>query len=345
MVNKNFGRRGRNVAQDPSAESIKNHVHKEYKMNIFIIILCVICAIVALLFLIGIISMYFVFFYSPKFDREEPKPDKLMGKEFPRLVKETDAQTAMIKSTYAFESVCVTSDDGLKLYGDFYLNESATDKTIICVHGYNSCGYHDFSRMVEPILKNAYNCLLIDQRHYGKSEGKFTGFGMLECQDVLKWISLVNERFPGGKIVLYGVSMGAATVMQTSRLNPRSVVGIVEDCGFTSCREEFAATLKTVAHLPPFPLLNILSLLCRLFLKLDLNSDSRDCVATTKIPMLFVHGNADTFIPYKMCEECFEACKSQKQIKLYDGAGHAQSHFMHPEEYERDFFGFVEKVM
>ena len=309
------------------------------------IILCMILAAIALLFISGLIAMFFVFFFSPKFDRANPKPDVLMGEEFPRLIQETDKQTAVIRSKYAYESVSVTSDDALKLYADFYINEHPSDNTIICVHGYNSCGYYDFSRMVEPILQNGYNCLLIDQRHYGKSEGKFTGFGMLECRDVLKWINLVNERFPGGKIVLYGVSMGAATVMQTSKFNPPSVVGIVEDCGFTSCKEEFAATLKTTAHLPAFPMIPILSFWCKLFLKLDLKSDSRDCVAATNIPMLFIHGTADTFIPYQMCEECYEACQSEKQIKLYDGAGHAQSHFIHPAEYERDFFEFVEKVI
>ena len=268
-----------------------------------------------------------------------------MGKDLPAYIKETDRITAIIKEKYPFESISLTSDDGLQLYADFYINENRTDKTVICVHGYNSCGYNDFSPMVEPILKNGYNCLLIDQRHYGKSEGRFTGFGTLECRDVLKWISLVNERFPGGKIVLYGISMGAATVMQTSRCNPESVVGIVEDCGFTSCYEEYAAVLKNTAHLPAFPMLPILSVLCRLFLKLDIRSDSRDCVAAAGMPMLFLHGDADAFIPVTMCRDCYDACGSEKQMFIYDGAGHAQSHFVHPEEYERDFFGFVHKVM
>ena len=94
---------------------------------------------------------------------------------------------------------------------------------------------------------------------------------MPESKDLLKWIALVNESFPGGKIVLYGVSMGAATVMRASGLAlPETVAGIVEDCGFTSCREEFAAVLKNTAHLPSFPVLQILTGMCRLFLKLGL---------------------------------------------------------------------------
>ena len=310
------------------------------------IVLCVILAVAVLTVLIGLTALFFIFFFSPKFDRENPKPDLLMGKELPRYIKETDKVTARIKELYPHEAVSVKSGDGLNLYGDFYINQAKTDRTVICVHGYNSCGYNDFSPMVEPILKNGCNCLLIDQRHYGKSEGRFTGFGMPESRDLLKWISLVNEYYPDGKIVLYGISMGAATVMQASRLTlPGTVKGIAEDCGYTSCFNEFAAVLKSIAHLPAFPLMNILAFFSRIFLKLDIRSDSRDCVAKAKVPMMFLHGDGDAFIPVSMCKECCDACTAEKEIHIYDGAGHAQSHFKHPEEYEKDFFAFINKVM
>ncbi len=85
--------------------------------------------------------------------------------------------------------------------------------------------------------------------------------------------------------------------------------------------------------------------MCRLFLKLDLRSDSRDCVTAAKVPMLFVHGDGDAFIPVAMCKECYEACGSEKQMVIYEDAGHGQSHFRHPEKYERDLFTFLERVM
>ena len=295
-------------------------------------ILIVIAAALALLLVVGLLAMYFIFFFSIKFDRENPKPDLLMGKDLPDFIKATDRETARIKAAYPHEEVSVKSDDGLTLYGDLYRNPDGTDKTVVCVHGYNSCGYNDFSPMIGPILQHGCNCLLIDQGHYGRSGGRFTGFGMLESKDLMKWIAFVNDAFPDGKIVLYGISMGAATVMQASGLDlPETVAGIVEDCGFTSCREEFAAVLKNVAHLPSFPLLNILAALCKAFLRLDIGSDSRDCVAKTELPMLFLHGDADAFIPVSMCRECYDACGSENQIVIYEGAGHGQSHFKHPE--------------
>lgn len=315
-------------------------------MKVFTIVLIVIAAAVVLLGLIGLLAVYFLFFFAPKFDRENPRPDRLMGKDLPRYVKATDKETARIKSVYPHEAVSVFSDDGLRLCGDFYLNRARTERTVICVHGYNSCGYNDFSPMVAPILEHGCNCLLIDQRRYGKSEGKMTGFGILERKDLLHWIALVNDRFPNGKIVLYGVSMGAATVMQASGLAlPETVAGIVEDCGYTSCRDVFAAVLKNTAHLPAFPVMSIVEITSKLLLKLDIRLDSRDCVAASKRPMLFLHGGADVFVPVSMCKACFDACGGEKKMAVYEGAAHAQSHFRCPEAYERDFFAFIQSVM
>ena len=269
-----------------------------------------------------------------------------MGKDLPRYVKATDKESARIKAEYPHKEVSVTSADGLRLSGDFYINREKTEKTVICVHGYNSTGYNDFSPMVAPILAHGYHCLLIDQRHHGRSEGRYTGYGMLERGDLLQWIALVNDAFPGGRIVLYGGSMGAATVTLASGLAlPETVVGIVADSGYTSCRDVFAAVLKNTAHLPSFPILNVLATVCRLFLKIDINTDARDCVAASKLPMLFLHGGADAFVPVKMSEDCCAACGGEARLRVYEGAAHVQSHFRHPEEYERDFFGFVNKVM
>ena len=146
--------------------------------------------------------------------------------------------------------------------------------------------------------------------------------------------------------MLYGVSMGAATVMQASNKDlTNNVVGIIEDCGFTTCWEEFKFVINNTAHLPSFPLLNILGLLTKVFLKLDLKKcDSRKSVAETKLPMLFVHGDADVFVPTKMAYECYEACNTDKQIIIYEGAAHAQSNFRHPEKYENDLLSFADSV-
>lgn len=316
-------------------------------MRVFLIILIILAGFAVLLFVGCLAAMWFIFIAPPKLDREDPKPDPLMGEDLPAFIRACSAAAERVKAEYPHERVSVKTDDGLTLYGDFFLNENPTDKTILCSHGYNTSGFEDFPLMVEPILRRGYNCFLLNHRRFGGSEGKYTGFGILESRDMLKWIELINRYFPDGKIVLYGISMGAAAVMQASDLPlPENVVGIVEDCGFTSAYEEFRYMLKRMAHLPGFPLLNVLGWQCKRFLKLDIKAnDSRKCVAATKLPMLFLHGGADAFVPAAMAKECCEACGGEKRLVIFEGAAHAQSHFKHPEQYEREFFAFVERVM
>lgn len=103
--------------------------------------------------------------------------------------------------------------------------------------------------------------------------------------------------------------------------------------------------LKSMARLPGFPLLNILGWQCKWFLKLDIKAnDSRKCVAATKLPILFLHGGADAFVPPAMAEACCAACAGEKKLAIFEEAAHAQSHFKHPEQYEHEFFAFVERV-
>ena len=315
-------------------------------MKVVFIILLAAAGLALLLFGGCFAVMRFIFYSPPKLDRDNPKPDPLMGEDLPAFVRACTAAAERIKETLPHERVTVKTDDGLTLYGDFYINPEPTENTVLCVHGYNTSGYEDFAPMAEPILRHGYNCFLLNHRRFGGSEGRYTGFGILESRDLLKWIECVNAYFPQGKIVLYGISMGAATVMQASCLPlPENVAGIVEDCGFTGACEEFRCVLKSTAHLPAFPLVNILAWECRVFMKLDLKAnDSRKSLAATKLPVLFVHGDADAFVPPFMARECFDACAGEKQLVFYEGAGHGQSHFKHPEKYENDFFAFADRV-
>lgn len=316
-------------------------------MKPVLVILIFFGALIFLLFAGCFIAMRVIFFNPPAADRENTKPDPLLGGEnLAKVIKQVDAATEKIKRLYPYKTVSVKTDDGLTLYGDFYENQRLTKNTFLCVHGYNSAGYYEFATMVEPILKGGYNCFLINQRKAPPSEGKHTGFGVLEKKDLLKWIEALNSLVPDGRIILYGVSMGGATVMQASEFELKNVVGIIEDCGYTSCWEEFRFMLKTVAHLPAFPILNVINLLCKIFLKFDLkSSDSRKAVAKTSLPMLFVHGDADAFVPEDMSHECYEACQGKKQIIIFPKAAHAQSHFTHPERYESALLGFADECI
>ena len=73
-----------------------------------------------------------------------------------------------------------------------------------------------------------------DLRACGDSEGDFVGMVWLDRKDVLNWIDWITERDPDAQIVLYEISMGAATTMMTAGENtPDQVTVFIEDCGYT----------------------------------------------------------------------------------------------------------------
>lgn len=164
------------------------------------------------------------------------------------------------------EPVEITSYDGLKLTALYFSAEQPTDRLAIINHGYTGCGMRDITSISVFFHRLGYDCLIVDHRAHGNSEGKYIGFGILDRFDCKGWINYVDSRFGGSKkIVLYGVSMGGAIVLMTSGFTDLSgsVKAVVADCAYTTPYDVFAHILKRDYHLPPFPVMNISEALCR----------------------------------------------------------------------------------
>ena len=188
--------------------------------------------------------------------------EKLMGPGFSDLNDLTN-KSRKILLPMAREELEIVSDDGLKLKGYLFLNDKPTDETAICVHGYNSNGFVDFATVGLEYLKRGYNLLLVTNRACGKSEGKWTGFGILESADTAKWVDVIAGRFPGGNIVLHGCSLGGATVCMMADMVMKNVGCIVSDCAFEDLKGQLKHMAKFMAHIPSFPLLNLTELWCK----------------------------------------------------------------------------------
>ena len=168
------------------------------------------------------------------------------------------------------EPVEIKTNDGLTLRGDFYRAEEPTKKTIICMPGYSSGPEFDFSAITPFLHKQGFNLLFVNHRAHGKSDGKYIGFGVLDRLDTVKWIEAVNERVPYAEIILYGVSMGGATVMMASSLDlPTNVTAIIEDCGYTSVWEIFSYQIRQMFNFKPFPIVYLVESFCKLKAKYD----------------------------------------------------------------------------
>lgn len=245
------------------------------------------------------------------------------------------------------EHITIMSRDGLTLHGDYVRTPvDPVNKILIAFHGYTS-NRMGCSTIATCFLRRGYDVLIVDARAHGESEGKYSGFGILDRFDCLAWINYVNERFDNKKdIILHGVSMGAATVLMASGLSqmPDNVRAVIADCAFTSPYDVFAHVLKRDYKLPPFPIMNITDELCRRTAGYGFKEYSTLAAMTkTTIPTLFIHGKEDKFVPVWMSERNYQVCTAPKDLLLVDNAGHGASLFEAPELYENKVFQFLGK--
>lgn len=255
------------------------------------------------------------------------------GEQYHRI---QDRIVNLIESSDAipFEEVSIHSHDGLRLVGRYYETSPGAPVQIQC-HGYRSHPIRDFSGGLQLALKNGHNVLLIYQRAHGKSEGKCLSFGVLERQDVLNWVNYVNSRFGAETpVFLVGISMGAATVTMASDLElPANVAGIVADCGYSSPKKIIQKVMADMHY--PVPLLYpLVRLSGRVFGGFDIESAaSETALKKCRIPVLFIHGEDDLFVPCDMSRENHAACASRKQLHTIPGAGHGISYMVDEKAY------------
>ena len=237
------------------------------------------------------------------------------------------------------------SDDGYCMHGKMIYNNS--DNWVIAVHGYDSES-RGMVRYAQKFLEAGYSVFLPDLRGFGMSDDNKTTMGHLEKDSVIEWAKkLVNEEH-AKNIVLFGVSMGAATVMLASgeRTLPENVCAVIEDCGYSSVREEFEYNMLHVVHIPPYPVLWICDIITRLGKGWSIlnDADCKKAVRNAKVPICFIHGAADTFVPFRMLDVLYNSCKrSDKEKLVIEDAEHTEACVKNPELYWDTVFGFIQK--
>lgn len=245
------------------------------------------------------------------------------------------------------EDVWITSHDGLKLHGTYFKGEEG-DKAVICFHGYTSEGLNDYGSLSHYYLKHGFRMLLIDERAHGRSEGEHIGFGCMDRLDGERWVKwMVEKAGEDVQIILHGNSMGGATVLMMSGLNlPEQVKGIISDCAFTSMKDVFTHVLHSMYHIPAFPIIQIASWINtkKVGYGLDDCNSARE-VEKAEVPILFIHGDKDVFVPCWMTEEAYKHCASPKTKLIVEGAGHGESYYKDTEGYERAMDSFIGGVI
>ncbi|MGX7124726.1 alpha/beta hydrolase [Enterococcus viikkiensis] len=235
------------------------------------------------------------------------------------------------------------SKDGLKLSAYYLPAQKDQHKTVIIAHGYMGQA-SDMPQYAKIYHDLGYNVLMPDARGHGKSKGDYIGFGWPERKDYLQWIDRIVKDDSQSEIVLHGVSMGAATVMMTSGEKlPENVKAFIEDCGYSSAKDELSYQLKDMFNLPAFPLIPVTSLITKIRAGYFFGEANavKQLHNNTK-PMLFIHGDKDDFVPFSMLDKVYGATKGPKEKYVVHGAKHAEALSTDPAMYQEKVTGFLE---
>lgn len=235
----------------------------------------------------------------------------------------------------------------LKLAAIYVPAAKQTTKTVVVAHGYMNT-HKNMADKIRMFHQQGYNVLAPDDRGHGASQGNYIGYGWPDRLDYIKWIhQLLRRKGQNTKIALYGVSMGGATVMYMSGEKlPKQVKVIVEDCGYTSIEDELAYQGKAMFNLPRYPLIPSVAAVASLRTGYNVfAADARKQLAKNKLPILFIHGSKDTFVPTKMVYENYAATHATKKLWVVPGAGHAKSFETDPAKYTKVVMGWINRYI
>lgn len=310
---------------------------------VFLYILVGLVGLALLVLLISLICFFKVFYSPTRKPLGEDEYQIPPGKEYEKYREQLITWTKELRAA-PYEELTVTDDKGLTLRARYYECKKGAPIDVI-FHGYRGNAERDLSGGIARCFALERNVILVNHRGAGDSEGHVISFGVKECDDCIRWIHKVIERFGKDvRIYLSGVSMGAATVMMAScRELPENVVAILADCGYSSAKEIIEKVIKDM-HLPVKPLYPFVKLGARIFGRFDLEATPPiEAVKNAKVPMIFFHGDADTFIPCDMTVRCYEACSTPKKLVIVPGAAHGVAFPRNKELYVASIKEFMEE--
>lgn len=305
----------------------------------------VLLSVIFILIFIVLFSVYFFFMAFVRRRKDESSDIDSKENDFLNEYRPVIKNGINYINSQPYKWVYCKSYDGLTLAARYF--DMHSHNTVILFHGYRSSANRDFSCAVRLYCEQGYNVLLADQRSHGKSEGKLITFGVKERYDAVSWAKFYTESIdPDSKIILGGMSMGATTVLLAAGLDlPENVKGIIADCGFTSPVEIIKKVARQSFHINASVFLPIMNLLCIITGHFGIYGVSTEkSLAASKLPVLFIHGKNDNFVPCEMSERNYKGAAGEKEILLVDGADHGMSYLVDTHDVEMHLRKFLNKI-
>ncbi len=306
---------------------------------------------IVLWILLGLALLWLIFLFGPCLVAYHTIFSRRAGTDFERAVApegdfapwaELLKESREALRARGLRELSLRSADGLRLVGDYC--DGGSDRTAILLHGYRSDPMVNLAVQAARFAGRGWNVLIPDQRAHGRSEGERTGLGLLERNDLPDWVRWLRTGTPTRKIVVYGVSMGAAAAaFAADRLDPEAVEALVLDCGFASPWEQIRGDCVK-RRLPAGLMMPLIRLLVKRGMGLELRSSARENLGRTRIPCFFLHGTADKTVPWAVGRANYEACAAKKAFYSVTGAGHTTAFLQDPDRAEEALFAFLREI-
>lgn len=272
--------------------------------------------------------------------------------------------TGFYPNTKQLHQTVLNKQDGKMMDVYAYYVDQGSDKTVI-IHGGFRGNWNNgiVTEEYNDFYKAGYNLLFVDSRATGNSGGDYVTYGQYESDDVLYWINQEVRERPSQKILLYGGSMGAATMMSVLAKDiPVNVKGIIENCGFASIDEQlrFTYSQTVVPALPPAikNQLDIIGdqehedlfmgLLKQYYFDQEMHLDPTAALPTIgmsgSLPKLIIHGTADDVVPVSNAQKLYELAGGYKDLLLVEGAGHGKAQEVDHAAYTKHVTDFLKVV-
>ncbi|WP_037465924.1 alpha/beta hydrolase [Shimazuella kribbensis] len=295
------------------------------------------------LFLIISLSIYSISVWGY---RNITQKKKLTTEECFQVVEKRGLYTRTKFDELHKEEIVINNKDGLKLHSYYIETNPHSKKVMILLHGYTRA-YPMSMQFTDLYIKQGFNLLAIDQRAHGESEGKYTSYGYYEKYDVDSWIEWIRERLGADALIgLHGISLGGGTALEYLHINQHAKF-VIADCPYSDLGELIRYQIKYLYKAPTFIFFYTINFFVKLFARFNL-SDVRPiaAVAQSDLPILFIHGNRDRFIPTYMSQKLYEAKqKGLKRLWIVEGAGHSDAYRRNREQYEEQVGSFLQEVL
>lgn len=272
--------------------------------------------------------------------------------------------TGFYPNTKQLHQTVLNKQDGKMMDVYAYYVDQGSDK-IVMIHGGFRGNWNNgiVTEEYNDFYKAGYNLLFVDSRATGNSGGDYVTYGQYESDDVLYWINQEVRERPSQKILLYGGSMGAATMMSVLAKDiPVNVKGIIENCGFASIDEQLRFTYsQTVVPALPLAIKNqldiigdqehedlFMGLLKQYYFDQEMHLDPTAALPTIgmsgSLPKLIIHGTADDVVPVSNAQKLYELAGGYKDLLLVEGAGHGKAQEVDHAAYTKHVTDFLKVV-